>query len=156
MRVTLASMTVTTPTDLQAFITSFEAFVRAAKRARSRVAAEDELSPAQYGLLLPLLEAQRAPGLRELAGAAGVAPPTATRMLDGLERRGVVTRVRCTEDRRAVRLSLTPDGERLVRERHASIMATRQQIFERLDDDERRAAAQVLSRLAEALEEVGT
>jgi DNA-binding MarR family transcriptional regulator len=76
-------------------------------------------------------------------------------MLDGLERRALVTRERCSEDRRAVRLALTPEGERLVRERHASIMATRREIFERLDEDERLAAAQVLSRLADALEEVG-
>jgi MarR family transcriptional regulator, organic hydroperoxide resistance regulator len=144
-----------TATDLAAFTEAYDDFVRAAKRARSRVAADDELTHAQYGLLQHLLEPGHAPGLRELAAAAGVAAPTATRMLDSLERRGVVVRERCTEDRRSVRLSLTPDGERLVRERHASIAATRREIFSRLDEDERAAAAAVLRRLAQALEEVG-
>ena len=142
-------------TDLETFTEAFEAFVRAAKRARARVAREDELSPAQYGLLFPLLGAERSPGVRELAAAAGVAAPTATRMLDGLEARGLVTRERSTEDRRAVWLSLTTEGERLVRERHESVMDTRRAIFAALDEDERAAAAAVLRRLADALGEVG-
>jgi DNA-binding MarR family transcriptional regulator len=142
-------------TDLEAFVEAFDDFVRAAKRARARVALEDELSPAQFGLLYPLLGADRSPGVRELAVAAGVAAPTATRMLDGLEARGLVTRERRTDDRRGVRLTLTQEGERLVRERHGSLMETRRAIYASLDDDERAAAAAVLRRLAVALSEVG-
>ena len=144
-----------TATDLQAFTAAYESFVVAAKRARARVATDDELTAAQYGLLQHLLENDHQPGLRELAAAAGVAAPTATRMLDSLEKRGVVVRERCTEDRRSVRLSLTSDGERLVRERKASVEQARGELFARLHEDERAAAAAVLRRLAEALEEVG-
>ena len=44
---------------------------------------------------------------RQLAEAAGVTSPTATRMIDGLVGRGVVTRVEDPADRRAVLISLS-------------------------------------------------
>jgi MarR family transcriptional regulator, organic hydroperoxide resistance regulator len=144
-----------TAADLAAFERAFDDFARAAKRARHRQSprSEGELTIAQYALLAPLLEAAEPPGVRELAEAAGVSSPTATRMLDGLERRGVVVRERCERDRRAVRLSLTPVGVSAVRAARRRQLALRRTVFESLDERERRMAAQVLDRLARAYEE---
>ena len=82
--------TTTTPADpeLAAFATAFDDFVRAAKRARARVDPDAILTSSQHDLLLPLLDGPM--GLRELARAAGVSAPTATRMVDGLQERGIV------------------------------------------------------------------
>jgi DNA-binding MarR family transcriptional regulator len=141
--------------QLDAFIAAFDDFVRAAKRARARIQPDAELTPAQYDLLAPLADAPSPPGLVELARAAGVSAPTATRTVDGLERRGLVRRARCADDRRAVRLSLTDEGAAAVRAAHARKRALRLALFEQLAPTERRAAAQVLSRLAGAYEEMG-
>jgi DNA-binding MarR family transcriptional regulator len=147
--------TVVDDVDLTAFVEAFDEFVRAAKRARSRaVVGEDALSPSQYDLLFPLLDAGGPLGLRELARAAGVSAPTATRMIDGLAARGLVSRERCADDRRAVRLSLTGAGETAVRTQQEAQLARRRELYERLAPDDRRAAARVLSRLAAAYEEV--
>jgi MarR family transcriptional regulator for hemolysin len=54
----------------------------------------------------------------ELARAVGIEGPTLTRHLDGLERAGLVRRVRGEADRRAVRVALTPAGEQL----HATLL----------------------------------
>ena len=43
----------------------------------------------------------------DLATEAGIAPSTATRILDALERRAIVTRTRSREDRRGVTVTLT-------------------------------------------------
>src|SRR5215470_16755573 len=40
-------------------------------------------------------------------------PGAMTRKIDGLEKRGLVRRVRSEEDRRAVKLELTPEGKKL-------------------------------------------
>ena len=53
---------------------------------------EGELSLSQYHLLEPLIDGERL-ATCELALAAGVSAPTATRMLSGLEREGLVERV---------------------------------------------------------------
>jgi DNA-binding MarR family transcriptional regulator len=146
-----------TATDLQLeqFAAAFDDFVRAAKRARARVEPDATLTPPQYDMLAPLAEGGDAPlGLRELARAAGVSAPTATRMIDGLESRGLVTRVRADDDKRAVRIALTGEGAAAVREHRERQLARRRALFDQLSPDERRAAAKVLARLAAAYEGV--
>jgi DNA-binding MarR family transcriptional regulator len=152
-------MAATAPTvsrELSAFVEAFDAFVRASKRARARAPIDDEaLTASQYDLVAPLAEAGDGTlGLRELARAAGVAAPTATRMVDGLERRGLVSRVRSADDRRAVQLSLTAAGSAAVELYRAGLLERRRKLFAALEPQEQRAAAQMLSRLAAAYEEV--
>jgi DNA-binding MarR family transcriptional regulator len=47
----------------------------------------------------------------ELAREYGIDASAVTRLVDRLEKRGLLKRVRSSEDRRAVRLALTPEGE---------------------------------------------
>ncbi|PLZ04419.1 MarR family transcriptional regulator [Burkholderia sp. WAC0059] len=47
----------------------------------------------------------------ELAREYGIDASAVTRLVDRLEMRGLLRRVRSSEDRRAVRLALTPEGE---------------------------------------------
>jgi DNA-binding MarR family transcriptional regulator len=144
-----------TDSQLDAFATAFDDFVRAAKRARARVEPDAVLTSSQYDLLCPLLDAGDAPlGLRELARAAGVSAPTATRMIDGLAARGLVTRDRSADDRRAVRIALTGAGAAAVEDRRERMHARRRALFDQLSPSERRAAAKVLARLASAYEDL--
>ena len=55
--------------------------------------------------------------MSELAASAGVAPPTATRMLDALVREGSSQRTPCEDDRRVVRVALTAAGRDAVDDR---------------------------------------
>src|SRR4051794_16318242 len=112
---------VATDTRMDDLVVAFDAFVKAAKRSRVRAEGEGAvLTPSQADLLAPLLECEPAGlGLRALARLAGIAAPTATRMVDGLEARGLVTRRRDPDDGRAVLIALTADGEAALRERRA-------------------------------------
>jgi MarR family transcriptional regulator, multiple antibiotic resistance protein MarR len=77
-------------------------------------ALEQELAPyditgAQYVILVGL-----ANGIDSASGLCkGVSydPGAMTRMIDRLERKGLVRRVRCPEDRRVVKLALTDEGK---------------------------------------------
>src|SRR3954451_12721463 len=101
----------TTPAaDVPAFAAALDDFRRASSRARGRLAADGALALSQYHLLEPLLDAAEPLGVGELACAAGVSAPTATRMLSGLERGALVERRTCTRDRRVVRVALTEEG----------------------------------------------
>jgi DNA-binding MarR family transcriptional regulator len=148
-------MPTATDPELAAFAAAFDDFVRAAKRARARVEPDATLTPSQHDLLAPLADGADAPlGLRELARAAGVSAPTATRMIDGLAARGLVTRERSPDDRRAVRIALTAEGRAALDERRARMLARRRALFDQLSPAERRSAARVLARLAAAYEEI--
>jgi DNA-binding MarR family transcriptional regulator len=141
--------------DLDAFFDSFDAFAQAVRRARGvRVSGDpDALTLSQYGLLEPLLER---PGARvqELADRAGIAAPTATRILDTLERRGLVTRDRAEHDRRAVLVALTPAGRAALGSRHEWMLGRERTLFESLPRAERALAPELLARLATLVDEL--
>jgi len=54
-------------------------------------------------------------GLRELADRERVSPPAMTKHVDRLERDGLVARTPSAEDRRRVGVSLTEEGQRVLR-----------------------------------------
>ena len=144
-------------TELETFAEAMDEFLRAARRARGRLnrtPVVPELSASQFHLLEPLLRAPEALCVGELADAAGVTPPSATRMLDGLQERGLVARVRTSDDRRVVRVQITPEGAELVARKHGAMRATREAVFKQLTPGERRTAARVLLRLAAAVEDL--
>lgn len=138
-------------TEQDAFSSALLEFLRATRRMRGRFGDEDELSLSQYHLLEPLLDDERL-ATCELALAAGVSAPTATRMLTGLERDGLVARLPCDADRRVVHVALTDDGRARVLAKRARGEARRAEIFTSLSEGERREAARLLARLADAIE----
>jgi DNA-binding MarR family transcriptional regulator len=130
-------------------------FFRAARRARGRAArqsADEVISLAQYHLLEPLLDGPLTN--RELADLAGVSSPTATRMVDGLVERELLTRIEDPSDRRAVVISLTQFGRKAVTEKTREYDKARRRIAAALDPDEQAVAAELLRRLAVVIEEL--
>jgi MarR family transcriptional regulator, organic hydroperoxide resistance regulator len=130
-------------------------FFRAARRARGRAARQSShelISLAQYHLLEPLLGS--ALTNRELAELAGVSSPTATRMVDGLLGRQLVTRIADPSDRRAVVISLTEAGRKAVSEKTREYDQARRRIAAALEPDEQAVAADLLRRLAVVIEEL--
>jgi DNA-binding MarR family transcriptional regulator len=140
-------------TATREFSASWERFFRTTRRIRARAnrAQSEGLSLAQYQLLEPLRTTD-ALSVGELAEGAGVAAPTATRMLDCLARDGLVERRHSDHDRRAVLVSLTGEGAELIEAAHTRVEAWRSRVFESLEPDERDQATRLLSRLADVLE----
>lgn len=135
------------------FERAWDGFVTALRHSRSRAAdrPDAKLTHAQYHLL-SALEGGRALAVGELAAAAGVSSPTATRMLDGLERDGLVRREQAPEDRRRIAVTTTDAGASALAETRARIDAARERLFDQLSPEERVQAERLLPRLAEALE----
>ncbi len=142
------------PVATDQFTAAWETFFRTTRRLRSRAGKQDleGLSLAQYQLLESLLAADELT-VGVLAEAAGVAAPTATRMLDCLERDGHVTRRHSESDRRSVLISVTPSGREAVDAAHERVNAWRRRVFEALEPDEREQAAALLTRLSQVMEE---
>jgi DNA-binding MarR family transcriptional regulator len=144
-----------TSSRTEAFELAWDDFFAATRRARGRASRDRSggLSLAQYLLLAPIEAAGELP-CGEVALAAGVAAPTATRMLDALARDEIVTREHSTSDRRVVTVRLTPKGSRLVREKGELVSAKRRTIYRSLSPEEREQATALLGRLAEAVEQL--
>jgi MarR family transcriptional regulator, organic hydroperoxide resistance regulator len=130
-------------------------FFKAARRARGRAAQDspaDGVSLAQYHLLEPLAGGPKTN--RELAELAGISAPTATRMIDGLLQRGLVTRIEDPGDRRAVVISLTADGSTALAKKVREYDGRRRRIAAALEPHEQRVATDLLRRLAAVIEEL--
>jgi DNA-binding MarR family transcriptional regulator len=137
------------------FLVAFDAFAQAVRRARGAAPQSDDpsLTLSQYGLLQGLSD-RRAARVQELATEAGIAPSTATRILDALERRGIVTRRRSDEDRRAVTVSLTRVGQELLDNHHEWIRGRQLAFYEGLPCAEQELAPDLLLRLAALIDEL--
>jgi DNA-binding MarR family transcriptional regulator len=120
--------------------TEFVAAIRCARQPRRD---PDGLSLAQHELLRPLLDEQPL-RVGELADAAGVRGPTATRMLDTVERAGLVERVHSRSDRRHVRISLTRAGHTAVVHKQDQIERARQEVFDTLSPAQQENVASFL------------
>ena len=144
--------------EVEAFASGLDEFMRALRTARgrfNRAPLQPELSASQFHLLEPLTAADGPLAVCALANAADVAAPTATRMLDGLVKRGLAERVRSEEgDRRRVEITLTPAGRGLVEAKRERIARAREEVFRRLSPSERKAAARLLHSLAAAIDEL--
>lgn len=137
----------------EAFLVSFETFAQAVRRARGGAARDGALTLSQYGLL-QAMSGRQAARVRDLADEAGIAPSTATRILDVLERRAIVRRTRSADDRRGVTVSLT-DAGRAALDSQAEWMRGRQLAFyQRLPEVERELAPDLLIRLAGLIDDL--
>ena len=141
--------------DLDALDTAWDQFFSAIRRAKGRAGQQhgSELSLPQLHLLAPLAGGGTA-RVGELAEAADVAAPTASRMIDSLEREGIVARVAADGDRRAVAVELTDRGAGLYERKRSELHTKRLEIFGGLSTGEREQAARLLGRIAELIDEL--
>lgn len=137
------------------FLAAFDAFTQAVRRARGARAHEPDrgLTLSQYGLLEPLADRADA-RVSELAEQAGIAPSTASRILDSLERRGIVARKRSAQDRRGVAVALTRAGSEVLSSEHDWLRARQRDFYTGLPADERTLAPDLLLRLAALIDEL--
>jgi DNA-binding MarR family transcriptional regulator len=141
--------------DVEAFLSSFDAFARAVRRARGARAGGETgaLTLSQYGLLEPLIDDDTA-RVRDLATQAGVTAPTATRILDTLERRGFVRRTQAREDRRGVSIELTEMGRRVLNAQHDWLRQRQRSFYASLPAHERSLAPELLVLLTALIDEL--
>ncbi|MEZ5203529.1 MAG: MarR family transcriptional regulator [Acidimicrobiales bacterium] len=95
--------------------------------ARTITAGAQEVTLAQYRALVVLTEHQPRT-MAEIAGVLGLSPSSCTRLVERIERKGLVRRSPSPESRRRVDLHLEPAGELLV----ATVMAERRRAIQEL------------------------
>jgi DNA-binding MarR family transcriptional regulator len=143
------------PITDEAFGEAWEGFFRAVRRARAHQGPKPGgagLTFPQFLLLEPLCAGPSK--ITAMAHAAGVTAPTATRMLDGLTKQGLIERHASDEDRRCVMVALTDTGRDAVDAKRRDVQAMRRKVAALLDEDERAQATRLLLRLTDAMEDL--
>jgi DNA-binding MarR family transcriptional regulator len=134
---------------------ALEDLIRAVLKASGRgvPGGETELTLSQYFVMDAM--ADQALTVTEVARAARVAVPTATRALRGLETRGFVDRQRNEgADRRLVTVALTPSGRAVLDEKRTWVHERQREIFEGLSAAEQGTVIGALRAIAHNIEEL--
>ena len=109
-------------------------------------------SPEQVGLLASI-KYEPGIGIRELAQRERVSPPAMTTRVDRLERDGLVERTQSEDDRRRVGITLTEDGQKLLRRVRSRRTAWLAQRLGELGDAELAAVEAAVGPLSRLLHE---
>jgi MarR family transcriptional regulator for hemolysin len=112
---------------------------------------ELDLSQARWSVLLELSRNEEVTQV-ELARMLGIEAATLVRLLDGLEKAGLIERRPSAEDRRAKTLHLTKAACPLIIRMKEISAASRAAILEGISHQDLRVATQVLSRITARLE----
>ncbi|ENO97509.1 MarR family transcriptional regulator [Thauera phenylacetica B4P] len=107
---------------------------------------EPEITPTLFGALV-LIDAN--PGMKQtqLADAIQLDRSSVVSVLDKLEARGLVERVRAPENRRANALHLTTEGRRILDSLIPQVRAHEERVLRNLDPAERAQLQKLLGRL---------
>jgi MarR family transcriptional regulator for hemolysin len=143
-------------TDLRAGFPSLVSQVsREWRRAIDRLLQPFGLTEASW---LPLLRIARSPApmrQNELAASLSLDGSSVVRLLDSLEKAGLVERREDASDRRAKSLSLTPEGRRTVARVEAVSQEVRAVVLGEIRDDDLAIALDVLASVRERLAAIG-
>jgi len=111
------------------------------------------LSPSAWGLLSTLVESGPLTQI-ELATATATDRTAMTYLLDELERRALVERVRNPDDRRSYLVHLTPQGEQTQAEAAADLAKQADTLLKPLNAAERNKLIDLLTRVVDRWEEL--
>jgi DNA-binding MarR family transcriptional regulator len=118
-----------------------------------RGTALDGVSPGQSSMLAAIAKYE-SPSLGDLAAAEHIQPPSVTRLVRDMQRRGLIKCTLDSEDRRCTRVSLTSAGRReldTIRKRKAEFIERKLLTLSLADQRRAREAAAFLEKLLEEL-----
>ena len=104
----------------------------------------EDLSSTQYNVLRILRGAREGLACGEIANRMITRDPDVTRLLDRLEKRGLISRCRETEDRRTVRAWIAPEGLKVLARLDEPVQAAHRQQLAHLGRERRQALTELL------------
>jgi DNA-binding MarR family transcriptional regulator len=109
------------------------------------------ISSAEYNCLMQFFGSTSI-GMKELGGRLDITPGGVTRIITGLEDKGIVERRIDAEDRRGINVILTRKGERLVRDMRQASLEIHTDIIERIEASSRKGVIEAIERLIRAID----
>jgi DNA-binding MarR family transcriptional regulator len=138
--------------EMAAWHSMLRAHASVVRRLEAELLAEQGLSLPAYEVLSHLSDMpDRSLRMTELSAAALLSPSGVTRLVDKLQREGLVRRRRCAADARVIYCELTEAGfDRLVAAYPTHLRGVRQHMIDKLDRDDLIGVASSMGKLADA------
>lgn len=132
-------------TETTPFATLLIRLSHVVQRVFADVSRERELTPQQVELLCVL--SQGPVGMGELSRGLYLEKSSLTGLVDRVERRGLVERVRDSCDRRAWQVRLTGEGEQVATASHDEVTARLERLADDLTDEDRGRLCDAVARI---------
>jgi len=133
------------------FVRAVQTVARGLGRISRERARADDVTP-QQAETLQLIADRGAVSTSMLATMLGIDPSTASRNLAGLQKAGLVTRKKATDDGRQTDVRLTPKGKRAADAATASSAQALVNVLEKINRGERQKVLDALDALAKAID----
>jgi DNA-binding MarR family transcriptional regulator len=134
-----------TPSEVKDALLAYVDALALAEPIQARLWQEAEITLTQLSVLRELRAGPQNAG--HLGDRVGLSPPSMSRLLDRLERHGLVSRHRTSEDRRVVEVHLEPKAERLLGQMTLFRGSAVHRAFQAMAAEERRLLTNLLRRL---------
>lgn len=142
--------------ELEEFQRAWSGLINAAIHARSRSGrghrGAEDLTLTQ-SLLMEAVRGLDNPSVGTVAQIVGVSSPSATRMIQQLERKGMMARRRSQRDERSTVVTITEEGERVLAIRRKDMEKKQRQIFDTIRPSLRPTVLLLLRDLRGAIDE---
>lgn len=142
--------------ELEQFQRAWTELINAAIHARSRSGhghrGAEELTLTQT-LLMEAVRGMESPSVGAVAQIVGVSSPSATRMIQQLERKGMLARHRSERDERSTVVTITDEGELVLAERRKDMERKQRQVFDAIRPSMRPMVLTLLRDLRDAMDE---
>lgn len=133
------------------FVRAVQTVARGLGRISRERARADDVTP-QQAETLQLIADRGAVSTSTLATLLGIDPSTASRNLAGLQKAGLVTRKKASEDGRQTDVRLTPKGKRAADAATASSSEALATVLDKINRGERQKVLDALDALAKAID----
>ncbi|MFI6578490.1 MarR family winged helix-turn-helix transcriptional regulator [Nocardiopsis sp. NPDC050513] len=138
---------------LEEFQRAWTELINAAVHARSRGGHGHEELTLTQALLMETVRGMRDPSVGAVARVVGVSSPSATRMIQQLERKGMMARRRSPRDERSTVVGLTEEGERVLAVRRTALERKQRQMYAAIRPSLRPQVLMILRDLREAIDD---
>lgn len=142
-----------TPSQAKEALLAYIDALTLAEPIQARLWQQAEITLTQLSVLRELRSGRHTAG--RLGEKVGLSPTSLTRLVDRLERRGLVSRRRAADDRRVVEIHLEPAGERLLGQITVFRGTALHRALESMSADERRRLIDSLHRLVAVTRTLG-
>ncbi len=125
-------------------------FFTTARLIHERIRGPERIDPFSFLRLetLRYVAEHENPSMKEIADYLCITPPSATSLIDRLVKARYLSRVFDKEDRRVVRLSITPSGKRTIKRGFKQITGHMKKVLDKLGNKEINDLSQILEKLS--------
>lgn len=115
----------------------------------------DDVFSKQERLTLDILEVLGACNMGEISRYLGLGQSSTTPLIDGLEKQGIVSRLRSQKDRRVWLVQLTEKGKKVSKSREDKFRKVAVEMLTTLDDSERKVLIELLETIPTSVSDSG-